>query len=74
MQLHEFLGFHSGINNLNFLLLYEATLLGKWLQTFRQTVRVAFSNGQTSKMILPVKYMTFLIEKFGKQLASDEGV
>jgi hypothetical protein len=31
----EFLDFHSGINNLTFLLLYETTLLGKWLQTFR---------------------------------------
>jgi hypothetical protein len=34
MQLREFVGFHSGINNLTFLLLYEAKLLGKWLQTF----------------------------------------
>jgi hypothetical protein len=38
MQLREFLGFHSGMNKLTFLLLYETTLLGKWLQTFRQTV------------------------------------
>ena len=37
MELREFVGFHSGINDLTFLLLYESTLLGKWLQTFRQT-------------------------------------
>ena len=46
MQLRELAGFHSGINNLIFLLLHEATLLGKWLQTFRQTVRVSLSKGQ----------------------------
>jgi len=39
VQSREVLGFHSCINELNFLLLYEATLLGEWLQTFRQTVR-----------------------------------
>jgi hypothetical protein len=73
MQLREFLGFHSGINNRNFLLLYEATLLDKWLQTFRQTVRVSFSNGQTSKTILPVEYMTtfFLSKSSGNNLAND---
>jgi hypothetical protein len=54
MQLGEFVGVHSGISKLNFLLLYEATLLGKWLQTFRQTVRVLLSKGQISKTILPV--------------------
>jgi hypothetical protein len=47
MQLRDFVGFHSDINNLNFILLYEATLLGKWLQTFRHTDRVLFSEGQT---------------------------
>ena len=52
MQLRDFVGLHSGINKLNFLLLYEVTLLGKWLQTFRQTVRVSLSKGQTSKTIL----------------------
>jgi hypothetical protein len=31
MQLGEIVGFHSGINSLTFHLLYEATLLGKWL-------------------------------------------
>jgi len=46
MQLREFVGFHSGINNVSFLLLHETTLLGKWLQTFRQTVRVSLSKGQ----------------------------
>jgi len=55
MKLREFVGFHIGINKL---LLYEATLLGKWLQTFRQTVTILFSKGQTSKMILPVEDLT----------------
>ena len=47
MQLGEFVGFHSGINNLTFLLLHEATLLGKWLQTFRQTVQISLSKVQS---------------------------
>jgi len=55
MKLREFVGFHSGINKL---LLYEATLLGKWLQTFRQTVTILFSKDQTSKTILPVEDLT----------------
>jgi len=42
MQFRYFLGFHSSINNLPFLLLYEGRLLGNWLQTFREDVRVAF--------------------------------
>ena len=58
MQLHDFLGFHSGINNLTFLLLYEATLLFKWIQTFRHKVRVSSSKGQKSKIILPVEVIT----------------
>jgi len=37
-----FLGFHSSINNLPFLLLYEFRLLDNWLQTFREDVRIAF--------------------------------
>jgi hypothetical protein len=63
MQLHEILGFHSGINNLTFLLLCEATLLGKWLQMFRQTVRVSFSEGQPSKTILPVEDITTIFNR-----------
>jgi len=39
LQSCEFVGFHSGINKLIFLLLYEATLMGKWLLIFRLTVR-----------------------------------
>jgi uncharacterized membrane protein YbaN (DUF454 family) len=57
MQLHKFACFHSSINNLTFLLLYEATLLGKWLQTFRQTVSVSLSKGQRAKSILPVEVL-----------------
>jgi hypothetical protein len=63
MQFSELLGFRSGINNLTFLLLYEATWLGKWLQTFRQTVRVSFSKGQTSKTILPVDDITTIFHR-----------
>jgi hypothetical protein len=55
MKLREFVGFHSGINKRP---LYEATLLGKWLQTFRQTVTILFSKDQTSKTILPVEDLT----------------
>ena len=58
MLLREFECFHSGINNLTFLLLYEATLLGKWLRTFRQMVRVLFGEGQLSKTILTVEVIT----------------
>jgi len=58
MQINVILGFHSGINNLTFLLLYETTLLGKWLRTFRQKVRVSFSKRQTSNMILLFEVIT----------------
>jgi hypothetical protein len=61
MQLREFLGFHSGINKLNFLPLYEATWLGKWLQTFQQTVRVSLSKEQSSKCILSVEDTTIIL-------------
>jgi hypothetical protein len=62
MQLRVFSGFHSGINNLIILLLYEAMLLGKWLQTFRQAVRVSFSKGQILKTILPVENVSKITE------------
>ena len=55
MQLREFVGFHSCINSLTFLPLYEAMFLGKWLQTVRQTVRVSFAKGQGSKSISPTE-------------------
>jgi hypothetical protein len=61
MQLREALSFHSGINNLTFLLLYEATLMDKWLQTFRQTVRVSLSKGQNSRTILSVEDITIFL-------------
>jgi hypothetical protein len=46
MRLRDFLGFQSGINKLRFLLLYEVTLLGSWLQSFREKERVSFSKRQ----------------------------
>jgi hypothetical protein len=75
MQLGEIVGFHSGINSLNFLLLYEVTMLGKWLRTFRQAVMVSLSKGQTSKTILSVEHITTIFfEKCGKPFVNDEGV
>jgi hypothetical protein len=38
----QILGFHSGINHLPFHLLHKLTLLGNWLQTFRENVGVTF--------------------------------
>jgi hypothetical protein len=46
MQLCEVLGFHSGVNKLRFLLLYEVILLGNWLQSFGEKERVSFSKRQ----------------------------
>ena len=57
MQLREFVGFHSGINNVSFLLLHETTLLGKWLQTFRQTGS-HFKKDKVKKTIPPVEDIT----------------
>jgi hypothetical protein len=54
MQLRYLLGSHSGINNLHFLLLYEGTLLGNWLQACRETVGVSFSKDQMTNSILPI--------------------
>jgi len=69
MQIHVLLGFHSGINNLTFLLLYEATLLGKWLRTFRQMVWVLFGEGQLSKTILSVEVITTnFLRKLGETI------
>jgi len=58
MQLREFISFHSGINKLTFLPVPEATLGGKWLQTFPQTVRVSRSKEQRLKTILPFEDIT----------------
>ena len=49
MQLRKFLRFHSGINNLHFLLFYDITLLGNWLVTFREKVGVLYSKGQNDE-------------------------
>jgi hypothetical protein len=59
MQIREILGFHRGTNKINFLLLHETTLLGKWLQTFRKT----FSKVKTSKTILPFEGITGIFSK-----------
>ena len=73
MQLRQFVGFHSGINKLAFLLLHETTLAGKWLHTVRQEVRVSFSKGQTSKTILPLEIITIIfLRNRGKP--NDDGI
>ena len=46
MQLKQVLVFYSCMNKLHFLLLCEVTLLGNWLQTFREKVGVLFSKGR----------------------------
>ena len=45
-QFDQVLDFHSGINNLNFLLLYDIMLLRNWLVTFREKVGVLYSKDQ----------------------------
>ena len=42
LKLRQVLGFHSGINNLHFLLLYDIMLPVNWLVTFRETVWVLY--------------------------------
>ena len=75
MQLRKFVCFHSGINNLTFLLLYKGTLFVKLLQTFPQTVRVSLSKGQSLKTLLPVKVKSqFFFEKSWKPLPNDKEV
>ena len=49
MQLLQVLGFHSGINNLHILLLYDITLLGNWLLKFREKVGILFSKGRNNE-------------------------
>jgi len=46
MQFYQVLSFHSDINNLHFLLLYDIMLLGNWLVTFREKVGVLYSKDQ----------------------------
>jgi len=58
MQLPDFVGYHSGINKLTFLLLYEVTLVVKLLQTFRQTVMISRSKGRRLKATLTFEYVT----------------
>jgi len=59
MQLSNFWGgFHSGINNIIFLMSYEATLLGKLKQTFRETLTAWLWKRQRLKTILHVEAIT----------------
>jgi hypothetical protein len=65
MVLRQVLGFHSGINNLHFLLLYDTTLLGNWLRTFREKVGLSFIKGQNEKDDSALsKYCHFFHQKF----------
>ena len=76
MLFRYFLGFHSSINNLPFLLLYEGSLLGNWLQTFREDVGYAFFKmSKCFFQCFPVEDITkIFIDKLGKPQPSDEGV
>jgi len=56
-------GLNSGINNLPFLLLYEAKLLGNWLQNFRENVMSHFEKVITFHSIFPVKYLTGIFNR-----------
>jgi len=55
MQLRYLLGFHNGINNLYFLLLYEGTWMDNWLQVNRENVKVSFLKDQIPNFILQVE-------------------
>jgi len=55
MKLLDVLCLQSVIYKLNFLFLYKAMVVGNWLQTFQQPIRVSYSKAQTSKTILSVK-------------------
>ena len=70
MQLRQVLDFHSGINNLNFLLLYDIMLLRNWLVTFREKVGVLYSKGQNDENDFALWQYNhpFFIENFGKPL------
>ena len=73
MQLRKFLGFHSGINNLHFLLFYDITLLGNWLVTFREKVGVLYSKGQNDEKDSSLwKYNHFFHWKFRQ--TNEEGM
>ena len=69
------LGAHSGITTLPFLLLYEVTLPGNSLQTFRENEVGIFQKVKMSQSVFPVENITkIVIDKFGKEIPSDEGV
>jgi len=63
MQLRYLLGFHRGINNPHFLLLYEGTWLVHWLQVYRENVGVSFSKDRTPNFILHVEDITKIFNK-----------
>ena len=76
MQLSYILGFHSGINNLPFLLFLEVTLLGIFLKMFREKVTDSFSKrkyveGDSASW----RYNhDFSLRNSGRILPNDEGV
>jgi hypothetical protein len=49
MKLRKVLCFHSGTKNLQFLLLYDITLVGNWLLTFREKVGILFIKDQNDE-------------------------
>ena len=67
MQFRYLLGFHSGINDLHFLLLHHGTLLGNSLQAYRETVGGSFSKDQMANSILPVQDITTIYQQIIQQ-------
>jgi hypothetical protein len=63
VQLHQVSGFHNGINSLHYLLLYDITLLGNWLLTFREKVRAYFQKARTKKTFLLFENTTTILHR-----------
>jgi hypothetical protein len=72
MQLHQGLGFHSGINNLHFLQFYDIKL---GYRRFKSKLWSHFQKAKMTKKMLLLKIQPpFFFEKFGKQLPNEEGL
>jgi hypothetical protein len=54
---------NSGINNLPFLLLYEAKMLGNWLQNFRENVGSHFEKVIMFPSIFPAEDLTVIFNR-----------
>ena len=63
MKLQVFIGLHRRINNLTFLMLYEATLLSKWLQTFDRQWGSDFEKDKRRRRFCPLNVYPLLFFK-----------